>query len=277
MKKSKRAAIAKDTLKILKQGHYTNPLGKQVSIKKVQHSAENQTKVYRTEDLETLLSEYSPNSSSFDTLFEVSNTTTLNCIRHLKEQGIEHILCLNFASARHPGGGFLKGSEAQEESIARATGLYQCQLRAKPYYDKNRAFGSCLYSDYMIYSPNVPIFKRENGDLMENYLPVSIITAAAPNAGVVRRQEPRNINDIKPTMARRIDMVLSLAHSHDHQNLVLGAWGCGVFQNDPEEVAELFQEALLNKFKNQFKYIAFAIYTKDEERFLKPFQKRFEK
>ena len=274
MKKSTRASIAKDTLKILKQGYYTNPQGKQVSIKKAQSSAEQKTKVYRAEELEELIKQPIADSSHFETIFEVVNSTTLNCVRALNEKGATEILCLNFASARNPGGGFLKGSEAQEESIARATGLYNCQLKAKPYYDKNRAFESCLYSDYMIYSPRVPLFRNEKGEFMDDYIPVSIITAPAPNAGVIRRQERKNVQHIKPTLIRRIDMVLAIAKQYQHDTLVLGAWGCGVFGNDPEQVAELFMEALQNKYKNQFKKVVFAIYSK-EERFIKPFQERF--
>lgn len=274
MKKSTRAAIAKDTLKILKQGYYTNPEGKQVSIRKVQNTAENSTKVFKTDELNQLLDTPISGESSYTTTFEVVNSTTLDCIRALTQEGETQILCLNFASARNPGGGFLKGSEAQEESIARATGLYNCQLRAKPYYDKNRAFSSCLYSDYMIYSPNVPVIKNEKGILLDDYTTVSIITAPAPNAGVIKRQEPDNISNIKSTFARRIGMVLSIAKMHQHDTLVLGAWGCGVFQNDPEEVAKLFKEAFHNKFKDKFKRVVFAIYSKDE-RYIQPFQEQF--
>lgn len=274
MKKSTRASIAKDTLKILKQGYYTNPQGKQVSIKKAQSSAEQKTKVFRSEELEELISQPIANNSQFETVFEVINSTTLDCVRALHKEGASEILCLNFASARNPGGGFLKGSEAQEESIARASGLYNCQLKAKPYYDKNRAFESCLYSDYMIYSPKVPLFRTEKGELMEDYVPVSIITAPAPNAGVIKRQERKNIQHIKPTLVRRIDMVLTISKLYQHDTLVLGAWGCGVFDNDPVQVAELFEEALKTKYKGQFKNVTFAIYSK-EERFINPFQERF--
>jgi uncharacterized protein (TIGR02452 family) len=61
---------------------------------------------------------------------------------------------------------------------------------------------------------------------------------------------------------------------HQHTTLVLGAWGCGVFQNDPEEIAELFKEALTGPFAHQFKRMVFAVKT-DKESIIDPFRKRF--
>ena len=187
----------------------------------------------------------------------------------------KRIVALNFASARNPGGGFLGGSQAQEESVARASGLYPCLTNnGKDYYTINRETKSCIYTDHIIYSPSVPVFKQENGDLMETPVFASIITAPAVNAGVVRRKEPKNVKNILPRMKQRTDMVLGICQKHGYETLILGAWGCGVFQNIPIDIAKIFHELLETKYKNQFKRVVFAIYARNP-RFITPFQEVF--
>src|SRR6185437_10556724 len=106
--------------------------------------------------------------------------------RLLRDEGADRVLALNFASARHPGGGFLKGSQAQEESLARASGLYACIAPLRGMYDANHRFRSCLYTDHLIYSPDVPVFRADNDSLLDHPYPVSFVTAPAVNAGAVR-------------------------------------------------------------------------------------------
>ncbi len=274
MKRSYRREIARDTLKILEQGYYINSKGEEVSIALDQERAENQTRLYTPDKLIHLIKKQPIQTDElFDTVYEVNPLTTLDAVRAEIEQD-EHMVCLNFASARNAGGGFLNGSQAQEESIARASGLYNCQLKAEHYYKENRQITTCLYTDHIIYSPNVPIFKTEDGKLMDQAINCSIITAPAVNAGAVSRNEPQNIAQIEPRMARRIEMVLAICSHQKHQTLVLGAWGCGVFRNDPEVVAQMFYDQLTGKYKGQFKRVIFAIYAKDQ-RFISPFQDKF--
>jgi uncharacterized protein (TIGR02452 family) len=88
-----------------------------------------------------------------------------------------------------------------------------------------------------------------------------MITAPAVNAGVVRSREPENVSRIREVMNDRIRYVLALAAHHGHDALVLGAWGCGVFANDPREVAELFAGHLLGqgRYAGAFAEVVFAI------------------
>ncbi len=273
MKRSTRREIARDTLQILEQGYYTNSKGKKVDITAIQQYAEEGTILYTPEALNTLVNKLLLEDTDYTTTFEVNDLTTLDAVRKVfKDDG--NIICLNFASARNPGGGFLNGSQAQEESIARATGLYPCQLKAEAYYTKNRAFTSCLYTEHMIYTPSVPILKDEKGVLLENFSYCSVLTAPAVNSGAVQRNEPQNVHKIEPYMKRRIDRVLAICKYHEYDTLVLGAWGCGVFRNDPNTIAQIFYEYLTGKYKNQFKKIIFAIYSKDEK-FITPFIELF--
>lgn len=274
MKRSTRREIAKNTLKILEDGFYINEKGKKIDLRKAQKNAENNTKVYTPQALIKLIEQAPTRATEIQTEFVVNDLTTLDAVR--KEYSSEtKLICLNFASARNPGGGFLNGSQAQEESIARATGLYKCQLRGEEYYKKNRQIDTCLYTDYMIYAPIVPILKDELGRLLEQPSYVSIITAPAVNTGVVLRNEPTNIEKIAETMRRRIEMVLAICHENHYKTIVLGAWGCGVFRNDPKVIAKMFKEQLTEKYKNVFDKVVFAIYSK-EERFITPFRKEFE-
>ena len=269
-----RQEIALNTLEILEQGSYTNKKGEQVSIKEQQTFAEENTTVYSPETSDKLLKhELSPLFTK-PAEINVNSKTTLDAVRDIISHGHTDVVCLNFASAKNPGGGFLGGSQAQEESIARATGLYPCLLKALPYYETNRRFKSCFYTDYMIYSPAVPILKDENGSVLETPVQTGIITAPAVNAGVVRKREPEKLDDIGPVMKRRISKVLRIALLHEHTSIVLGAWGCGVFGNDPDEVAQYFNDVIEAEYMYSFRQITFAIYTQND-RFIKPFTQAF--
>jgi len=154
----------------------------------------------------------------------VVNTTTFSAARDIFNE-TNDVCCLNFASAKNPGGGFPKGSQAQEESFARASGLYSSLLQAPSYYKANRRSRrpSGLYEDLIIYSTTVPVFRDDNDDLLENPWQTAIITAPAPNRGAVTKNSPEALTLIPETFRRRIDMILSTKH-FGHRDLVLGAW-----------------------------------------------------
>src|SRR5262249_16056788 len=188
------------------------------------------------------------------------------------------VLALNFASARHPGGGFLKGSQAQEESLARASGLYACLAQFPAMYEANARFPSCLYTDHMIYSPDVPVFRDDADALLDRPYPVSFVTAPAVNVPALRTNESARLAQVEPVMRSRMDKVLSLAVVHGHDLLVLGAWGCGVFANDPERVARWFRDHLTGDgiFARAFRRVVFAVLDRTGARsILGPFERHF--
>lgn len=224
MNRNKRKEAALDTLDILKRGYFVNLQGEKISIVDYQNFSERNTKLYTPEELTELIEEENKESERYKTEFEVNRKTTLNSVRD-EFKFNQNIACLNFASAKNPGGGFLGGSQAQEESLARATGLYTCQLKAEEYYNINRKIETSLYSDYMIYSPSVIILKDEDGNIDESLNYCSIITAPAVNAGAVNRNEPSNVSKIEPCMRRRINMVLEICKTREYEVLILGAWG----------------------------------------------------
>lgn len=68
---------------------------------------------------------------------------------------------------------------------------------------------------------------------------------------------------MRATLEARAGKVLAVAAAHGHPCLVLGAWGCGVFRNEPRDVAEVFARWLEHeRFKGAFKRVVFAVYDR---------------
>lgn len=266
--RSKRSRIAHQTLAILEAGEYVNGYDRRVQIGADLQRAIGDSVLYRPTELialrekrskEMIQMQASADASAFR--IEVTGETTLAAASRLSvDEGREDVICLNFASAKNPGGGFLGGSQAQEESLARATGLYPCIAQMSEMYDYNRKQRSCLYSDYMIYSPQVPVIRDDEDRLLDKYNLTAFITAPAVNAGVVRERGDADDQQIESVMKGRIRYILDVAALHGHQTIVLGAYGCGVFRNDPAKVAEYFHDVLVREgFKHSFERIVFAV------------------
>lgn len=256
--RNQRAKIAHETVEALDQGYYETETGDRVNIESELKYAVENTELYRPGDFETIkLEGKSPGHVSI----EVNNETTLQAAKKLSNLEPADPFVLNFASARNPGGGFLSGSESQEESLARATGLYTCISEITEYYQKNRQSDTGLYTDNMIYSPRVPVIRDETEKFLASPFLVTILTAPAVNRRVVEKSKPGRLSEVKPTMDDRIKKVLKVAAQNDHRILVLGAWGCGVFDNDPKMVSKLFKKYLGDEdtFKNEFEKVVFAI------------------
>jgi uncharacterized protein (TIGR02452 family) len=203
----------------------------------------------------------------------VTNESTLDAARRLVQEG-HRVAALNFASAKNPGGGFLSGARAQEESLARCSGLY-AMLVNNPMYAYHRSHLDPMYTPWVIYSPDVPVFRSEEWHLLDEPYLCSFLTSPAVNAGALR-DRARQEREIRDRMRERMERVLSVAAIHGHAVLILGAWGCGVFKNDPQTIAELFQTALRGPFRGAFTHVVFAILDRtDEKRFIGPFERAF--
>jgi uncharacterized protein (TIGR02452 family) len=277
MSRNKRASIAKETLEIVDRGWYEVLGSGRVWIRPQIEACLNATVLLRSEDFERFVAANAPAKCA--TRFDVRNETTLSAARRLvADHGCPKVLALNFASAKNPGGGFLGGSQAQEESLARSSALYASLLTQPEYYETNRACRTALYTNQMILSPGVPVFRNDEGELLSEPYMVGMLTAPAVNAGAVLHNEPANVALIHATMAGRIEKVLAAAVQHQYEHLVLGAWGCGVFRNDPEAIAQLFFNALQNNgaYAGAFESVTFAILdgTADQS-IIQPFTRRF--
>lgn len=260
-----RVKVANETLEIINAGSYINSEGAKVVIKDSMDYAISESVLYKPEMFELLeaqIEERKNMSKDNTTKIEVTDETTIEASARLAVgENIQETVCLNFASAKNPGGGFLSGSQAQEESLARSSGLYPCISQMKEIYDYNRSHKTCLYSDYMIYSPKVPFFRSDDGRLLNQPFHVSVITAPAVNAGVVREREKENLKKIDEVMVGRIKKILTVAALQNDQAVILGAYGCGVFRNRAEDVAGYFRKVLIDDgFKVLFDKIVFAVY-----------------
>ena len=192
----------------------------------------------------------------------------------------DRIAVLNFASATRPGGGVKTGSSAQEESLCRCSTLYPTLDRRwlwQKYYDPNRAAHNNLNTDACIYSPGIVICKTDDTFpqrmKQEDWVTVDVISCAAPNL----RPEPGNIHNPGSGAAvslsfseqydlhvRRAKHILHVAALNKTDMLVLGAFGCGAFMNDPDAVAEAFRTAL-EEYAGWFRRVEFAVYCRSTE------------
>ena len=247
--------MAEETVRILEHGEYVAPSGRTVHLGEQVARAVQGTVLHRPGDaLEVReVARAAPR-------IEVTDEKTGQAARRLlEEEGVAEVFALNFASAKNPGGGFLGGARAQEEDLARCSALYPCLLTQPDYYTTHRVEPSLLYTDHLIYSPRVPFFRDEAGVLLERPFQVSLLTAPAPNAGEALRREANVGPRLQEALRRRALRVLRAAAHHGHKTLVLGAWGCGVFRNDPREVTEAFARAL-EALPGHFERVVFAVY-----------------
>ncbi|MEU6140691.1 TIGR02452 family protein [Streptomyces sp. NPDC047081] len=241
--------IARETEQIVAAGVYRSSDGREVSIGTRVEAARAGTRMYGPEPVPV------PEIPPADTFFEVTGESSLEAARRLGGE----VAVLNFASARNPGGGFLNGAQAQEEALCRASALYTCLLRTPEFYAHHRSHRDAFYTDRVIHSPSVPVFRDDRGRLLDEPYTAGFLTAAAPNAGVVRRTTPERAADIPGALAARAERVLETAAANGYRRLVLGAWGCGVFQNDPAQVADAFRVLLAGHFARTFEHVTFGI------------------
>ena len=185
---------------------------------------------------------------------------------------------LNFASATNPGGGVVNGSSAQEEALCRTSTLYFC-LNVREmwdgFYSPHRAAHDPLHNDDIIYTSRVVVFKSDTDHpalLPEHdWHEVDVISCAAPNL----REIPSNMmnvgdgdrrtdiapNELRCLHERRLARILDVASANGVEAIVLGAFGCGAFRNDPRVVSAA-AAAVVPQYRSSFKAMEFAVYCR---------------
>lgn len=185
---------------------------------------------------------------------------------------------LNFANPIEPGGGVLRGANAQEEYLCRASNLYNClsSPQAQTYYDYHQSLletnpddRMVPASDKIVYTPDVTFFKEDR-----NYQPdegcrpvqaytaqwrmIDVITCAAPY--FMSEDAVLPAEELSHLFRRRIRNILEAAISNGVCALVLGAFGCGAFHNPPSVVAKAFQDVLTEeRYRHAFTDVVFAV------------------
>lgn len=200
-----------------------------------------------------------------DTEITVENADCLVVAKNLLNEGYKPAV-LNMANRQTPGGGVYNGAGAQEENLFRRTNLFQSLYqfsklantyklpRSKHSYPLDRNYGG-------IYSPDVIVFRGEEKDgypLLDNYYQVAVIYVAGMNRPELDC-ENRIASHLVEGVKNKIRTILNIAYKNGHDCVVLGALGCGAFQNPPAHVAKLFHEVIESEFKNRFKKICFAV------------------
>lgn len=186
--------------------------------------------------------------NTVDTLFLLDKLLSTN----------EKICILNFASFKNPGGAFLKGSIAQEESLCHSSTLYNVlyYFMEEFYVPNMKKLNHALYTHDMVYTPDI-VFHNNDYTKTRN---VDVITCAAPNRKVVEKYNDYiNTAQINQVLKERIDRILYTAAINKDEVLILGPFGCGVFGNDPETVALYIRELIDTKYKNVFKTVVFSL------------------
>lgn len=247
--------IAHETERIVAAGGYRAPAGHEVSLTAAIEAARSGTRLYGPDPVPT------PPVDPVASTVEVTGESSLEAAHRLTATDATPVAVLNFSSARNPGGGYLNGAQAQEEALCRASALYTCVREARAFYDHHRTHRDPFYTDRVIHSPAVPVFRDDRGTLLDTPYTTGFLTSAAPNASVVLRTMPERAPELPRALAVRAERVLETAVAHGYRRLVLGAWGCGVFGNDPAHVAGAFRALLTDggRFEGHFAHVVFAV------------------
>lgn len=197
---------------------------------------------------------------SFNEIRVVEGTSFATAKKYI---GQGKIGVLNFANPHNPGGGVANGAMAQEECLCRSSNLYPCLLvpeAINEYYNYNKRITNNFFSDRIIYTDNVTVFKTD--DTVPVLMPesewfnVSVLTCAAPYLGGRKYTNKKALEEL---FVQRILNILDVAWENHIDILIFGAFGCGAFKNPPEIVASAFHKALECCGILDFKKIVFAI------------------
>ncbi|KAK0486277.1 hypothetical protein IW261DRAFT_1454695 [Armillaria novae-zelandiae] len=270
-----RKKIAEQTLNAIKHGHF-DLHGAKHDLATAEERSCRSTKYYAPNSLLSTWSQTPGPSLVAKTHITISEISTLEGLRNLATSNSHggKIAVLNFASAKNPGGGFLSGARAQEESVARSSTLYPSLMTetAQEFYrlhnqKKNQDRG--FYTHAMIYSPSVLFFRDDVGEWLKP-VEADVVTSPAVNAGTVRDHagdEDEVLEEkIEKEMWERMGRILFLCEKTGAKTLVLGSFGTGVFKNKVSLVARHWADLLAvpgARFADSFSRIEFAILGKE--------------
>ena len=254
-----RRRIFEETIRIAREGAYVSADGRAVSLPDPADMMKN-SRLYEAIECSQL-----PERPE-RTVVEVCDSDSLLAGKKLLDEGYRPAV-LNFANRQTPGGGVLSGAGAQEENIFRrsdlALSLYQFHPNGIGFgipqreerYPMDRTTGGA-------YSPDVTVFRGAETagyPLLSEPYRLGIITVAAMNRPALADQD-RIADHLVGAVMEKMRTIFRIALAHGHDALVLGAWGCGAFQNPPRHIAELFHRVMEEReFRNRFGKIVFAI------------------
>ena len=232
--------------------------------KEIEYSISN-TRIYHSQKSFAI-----PFEELIEVKFTVNNLDTVSSVVDVyNRDSIEdlEIGVLNFASYVNPGGGFINGAMAQEEALCHESFLYNVLSKQNKFYEWNvKHKNDSLYLDRALWSPKIKF----------RGIDANVLTCAAPNRKAFINRKIFESKDNEKIQKRyhdvlesRIKFIANIFRENKQNVIILGAFGCGVFGNDPEEVAALFKKYLT---VGTAKEIIFSI---PDEKNRKPFEKIF--
>lgn len=212
--------------------------------------------ILEMEELFHDLIDYSSNNINFydDKLFKINTrfchndhkpnvcvkdyTTTEAIIKCRLIADTVKICALNFANFLTPGGGYLTGCHAQEETICGDSTLYNILNRNSNWYDVNAdSVNGGLFANRAMYIPRV-MFTNSM------FAKCDILTVAAPDVNMCKTNyREAQVHD---TLVKRIKFIKDILEIEGVSIAILGAFGCGAFRNDSYEVASIFKDVFSN-------------------------------
>ena len=196
-------------------------------------------------------------------LFCAMKTDSVSALKAVRAGMPDARICvLNFSSYKNPGGLFLRGSSAQEESLCHMSNLYNVLRHFDgTFYDWNRKhLNRGMYLNRAIYAPHVAFTKGIVAD---------VLTCAAPNRSVSLQYGNFTDKENDEALKSRIAFLRNILVEQNPDVFITGAYGCGVFSQDAAKVADLMREAME---KSGCKLVLAAV--PDNANFA-PFQKKF--
>lgn len=195
-----------------------------------------------------------PASPSSINNISVINSDTVSALVECINDG--KTCAINMASAKRPGGGVENGASAQEECLFRCSNLWTSV--DKSFYP--------LKIDECLYTKDAIFFKDKNYDYMEPVI-CDVITIAAFNLNEVGHFFGKRVakfdelnKSIDLNTKDKIRLMVSMPVKNGVKNLVLGAWGCGVYKNDPTKMSEYFREILIDEgYASLYDKVIFAV------------------
>lgn len=182
----------------------------------------------------------------------VINSDTVSALVDYYQSGKTCVL--NMASYQRPGGGVYNGAKAQEECLFRCSNL--SSVIGTDHYP--------LKESEALYTTGAVFFKDVNYDYMQDItcdvvtLPALRLSGVLDTRGNIYHQSRGT--EYRDITKNKIRLMLSLAHNMNCKNIILGAWGCGVYGNDPEIISGYFHEVLVSEcYSSLFNKVIFAI------------------
>ncbi len=266
MSRESRRKIVEENLEILNSGFYLFD-----NIRKYLRLSFNdrtEVEVFSPNRIEEIISSNARRPMLHDiTFIEVNERNSYEAARDVCNQG-KSALVLSFANANSPGGGFLKGANAQEEVLCRQSSLYQSISApdARIMYEVNSTTSDLATdSDYMLVSPHVEVFRKASGEYLEESFTTSVLSLPAPNV----RGKASKLTKLQLSAERRnkLRKAFHVAIHLGYDSLILGPWGCGAYGNDVADVATDMHAVLMEEqMLHYFKHIVFAVHdTKPEK------------